>query len=59
MFIVSTIPRALEFWFVNHTSIYENSESYIFKNIKFFGEISNDWPNLLGANIYKTPDFCW
>ena len=59
MFIVSSISRALKFWSVNHTSIYDNSESNVFKTIKFLGEISNNWPNLLGTNIYKTLDFCW
>ena len=29
MFILSSISRGLEFWSVNHTSIYENSESEI------------------------------
>ena len=58
MFIVSSISRALEFWSVNHTSTYENSESNVFKNIKFSGEISNIWPNdLLGTNVYKTLEF--
>ena len=36
MFILSSISSGLEFSeSVNHTSIYENSESKIFKNIKF------------------------
>ena len=42
MFILSSISRGLDFWSVNHTLIYENSESKSFKNIKFFGEISNN-----------------
>ena len=55
MFILSSIFRGLEFWSVNHTSIYENSESNVFKNIKLLSEISNNWPNdLLGINVYKT-----
>ena len=53
MFILSSISRGLEFWFVNHTSRYENSESNVFKNINFSCEISNNWQNnLLGANGY-------
>ena len=45
----------IEFLSVNDTSIYENSESNIFKNIKFSGEASNNWPNnLLETNVYKT-----
>ena len=42
MFVLSSISRGLEFWSVNHTSIYEHSESNVFKNIKFSGDISND-----------------
>ena len=55
MSILSSISRGLEFWFVNHTSIYENFESYVFKNVKFSDKISNNWPNdLIGTNVYKT-----
>ena len=35
MFILSFISSGLEFWSVNHTSIYENSELNVFKNVKF------------------------
>ena len=60
IFIFSSISRGLEFWFVNHASISENSESKISKNIKFLGEISNYWPkDLLGTNVNKTLEFCW
>ena len=60
MFILFSISRDLEFWSVNHTSIYENSEFKIFKNIKLLGEISNSRPNdLLGTYVYKTLKFCW
>ena len=53
MFIVSSISSGLEFWSVNHTSIYENSE------FKLLGEIFNNWPNnLLGKNVYKTFESC-
>ena len=49
MFILSSISSCLEFWLVNHTSIYENSELNVFKNVKFVGEISSNWQNdLLG-----------
>ena len=45
----------LKFWSINDTSIYENSELNIFKNIKFFGEIFSNWSNdLLGTKVYKT-----
>ena len=60
MFVLSSAPRGLEFLSVNHTSIYESSESNSFKNIKFLREIYSDWPNnLLGINIYKSPESCW
>ena len=52
MFILSSISRGLEFCSVNHTSIYENSDLNVFKNINFLGEISNILPNhLLGTNV--------
>ena len=60
MFILSSISSGLEFWSVNHTSIYENSELNVFKNIKVLGEISSNRPNkLLGINVYKTLKSCW
>ena len=36
MFILSSISSGLEFWSVNHTSIYENSELKVFNNIKLW-----------------------
>ena len=60
MFILSSISSGLEFWSVNHVSIYEYSKLNVFKNIKFLGHISNNWTNnLLGTNIYKTFESCW
>ena len=35
MFNFSSISRNVEYWSVNHSSLYENSESTVFKNIKF------------------------
>ena len=59
MFILSSISSSLEFWSINHTSLYKNSESKDFKNIKLLGEISNNWPNdVLGTNVYKTLESC-
>ena len=59
MFILSSISRGLEFWLVHRTSLYENSESNVFKNTHFFGEISSNWPNdLLRTNVYNTLEFC-
>ena len=39
MLILSSISRGLEFWSVNHTSMYENSELKAFENINSLGEI--------------------
>ena len=60
MFTLSSISSGLEFWSVNHTSMYQKSESKASKNIKFLGEISNNWPYaLFGKNVYKTLESCW
>ena len=60
MFILPSISRCLEFWSVNHTSIYENSELNDFKNIDILGKISINCPKkILGANVYKTFELCW
>ena len=45
MITLSSISSGLKFCSVNHTSIYEYSESKVFKNKHFLGEISNNWPN--------------
>ena len=51
MFNLSSISSGLEFWSVNHTSIYENSELNVLENIKVIREIPINWPNnLLGTN---------
>ena len=42
MSILSSVSSGLEFSSVNHTSIDENSELNVFKNIKFLDEISNN-----------------
>ena len=60
MFLLSSISSDLEFKSINYTSIYENSESNVFENIKCLGEISINWPNdLFGTNVYKNLEFCW
>ena len=59
-FILLSISSGLEFWSVNHTSIYKNSESKVFENVKMLGGISNNWlSELLGTNVYKTLESCW
>ena len=58
--VSSSISKRLGFWSVNHASMYKHYELNVFKNMKFYGEISNNWPsNILGANVYKTLDFYW
>ena len=42
MFLLSSVSSILEFWCVNQTSIYENPELKVLKNIDFLGEISNN-----------------
>ena len=39
MFILSFISNSLDFWSVNHTSMYENSELNVFEKMKFLGEV--------------------
>ena len=60
MFILSSISRGLECWLVSYTSIYENSELKVCKNIKFLGGIFNNWLNdSLVTNVYKILESCW
>ena len=60
MFVLSSISSSLEFKSINQTSINENFELNVFKNIKFLGEISNNWPKtLLRTNLYKSLESCW
>ena len=54
MLILSSFSSGLEFWFLKHTSIYENCESKVFKNINFLGEVSNNLTNaLLGTKCIR------
>ena len=41
MFILSSVSSGLDFFSVNHTWLYDNSESNVSKNRKFLVEISN------------------
>ena len=60
MFILYSIGSSLEFWSVNLTWLYKNSESESFKKIKVLVEISNNWTNnLLAKNVHKPLKFCW
>ena len=55
MFISSYfISRGWKLWSVNHTSMYENSESKVLKNKKILGEIFNNWPNVLRTSVCRT-----
>ena len=54
------LSSGLLFWLVNHTSIYENYEFNVFRNIKIVGKISNNWINdLIETNVYKNLESCW
>ena len=47
-----SISSSLKFWSINHTSMYRGSESKVFENKTFLGELSNNYPkDLLGTNI--------
>ena len=52
MFILSSISSGVEFWSVNYTSIFENSELKVFMNIKFLGEICST-RFFYKKNVYK------
>ena len=60
MFILSSTSSNLKFWSVNYILTYENSKLKVFENIKYLGEISNNWPkDTLGTNVCKTLESCW
>ena len=60
MFILSYISSSLDFWSVNHTFIYVNSELKVFKKIKASSKKDKNWPNdLFVTNVYKTYESCW
>ena len=52
MFILSSVSSGLELQLVNHNSIYKDTESKDFKNIKVLYEISNNWPNDFLEQMY-------
>ena len=57
--VIFTISLAVEN-FDQHMLIHENSESKVFKNIKFLDEIFDNWQNdLFGIDVYKILEFCW
>ena len=59
MFILPSASSGSEFLSVNHSPIYKNCESKVFKNMKFLDEMSNNLPSdLLGTNVYKTLEVC-
>ena len=59
MFILSSISSGLEVWSVNHTSIYANSESEVFKNIFFLVKYLIIDKIIYEEQMYKTLEFCW
>ena len=55
MFVLFFISSGIVFWSVNYTSVQKHSELKVSKNIKFLGEISNNWSNyLFETNVHKT-----
>ena len=52
MFILSSTSSTLESWSVDHTSKYGNSESKVFRNIKFLRETSKNWQMTYLEQIY-------
>ena len=60
IFILFSISSSLKFWSVNHTSIYENYELKVFKNLIFFGEnLIIDQMVYQKTNVYKTLESYW
>ena len=61
MCIWSSMSSSLEFWSVNDTEIYENFMSKVFKNIKYLGEISNNWSDawLETKTLDHVDNHCW
>ena len=64
MFISSSVKSGLEFLSVNYSSIYENSELKVFRNITLLGQISNNWPKVYLEKMYTTllnhvDNHCW
>ena len=60
MFILSSISSGYQFWSVNDTLVYGNSESKVSKKIRFLAEILSNWSNdLFVTNVYKTLESCW
>ena len=57
MFILSSISSILEFWSVNHTSLYGNSELKLFKRKTLKPK------RFIGANVTKllnlSDNHCW
>ena len=49
MVILCSICSGLQFWSVNHTLLDENFDLKVFKNIKFLGEIFDNWPKDLSG----------
>ena len=60
MFILFSIFSGLKVWFVNYTSLHENSRLNDFDSITFVGEVSNNLLNdSFEPTVYKTLEPCW
>ena len=53
--VSSSTSSISQFWSINHTSIWQNSEWNFLEKYIFLDKISKDWPkDLLAINLYKT-----
>ena len=59
MFKLSSISSGLEFLSVNYTTMYENSDLNILKNIKLVGIFNNLSNDFLGIKVCNTLESCW
>ena len=60
MFILPSISSDVELMISNPYFNIWKTRTKSFKNTKFLGEISNNWPNgWLGTNVHKTFESRW
>ena len=59
MFVLPSISGGLEFWSINHTSIYEDSQLNVFKSINLLGGTSNKTKWFIRNKYIKTLESGW
>ena len=60
MLIWSSVSNCLNVLPLDHTLDYENCQLKLFKNIKYWGKISNNYSNeLFVTNVYKNFESYW